>query len=66
MDRSTAGNSESLNLAVTIVTGFLALGIRDYTKLFNDGSTFLNERTLRSIQLWEGVLAWEQNQSFGE
>lgn len=51
---------------VDSTAGFVALALRDYTILCPDQKDELPAEIKKIITLWEGILRWEQNESFNE
>ena len=47
-------------MLVNIATGYTALAIRDFIRLFPDQQGKLPEKAIESISLWEEILKWEK------
>lgn len=57
---------DAVNIALTVGTGFLAIGIRDYIHFVPGQLERLTVDERRQIQIWLGVVKWDQNSFFGK
>lgn len=61
-----ASANQVFHTALHVSTGFIALGVRDYVRLYPDQFPAMGDQEKQLVVIWEEILKWEASSYFGQ